>query len=174
MKKTTLCCAVLWLSACTPSSSSSSSSSSSETAPAPSTPAPAPAAPGPVVGPKLTAPPSSVPAALFEAASKHNDEPDPAAMTARLRSRAAEVRAACVKQEAAEGACDNAFYLSCSAGEAQTFWLSGFAGQAAVYSTGTPPREFMRVNFVDESGWKMDAKSCGGPGRFEEPWAQAQ
>jgi len=171
MKKTTLLGVALWLSACTPSSTDAAPTA------APAAPAAAPAAPaaqsGPVVGPKLSGAPSSVPAALFEVATKHNDEPDPAGMTARLRKRAAEVRAACEKQEADEGACDNAFYLSCSSGEPQEFWLSGFEGHTAIYSTSSPPREFMRVNWIDEGGWKMDAKSCGGPARFEEPWAKA-
>ena len=113
-------------------------------------------------------------AGLFDVAAKHNDEPAPEQLTQRLRARAAEVQAACKKAEAEDGGCDDAFYLSCSAGEAQEFWLSGFDGAAAVYSFSVPPREFMRVNYVDQGGWKVDAKSCGGPAHYGEPWAKAQ
>jgi hypothetical protein len=126
------------------------------------------------VGPKLTAPPPGVPRALFDVAAKHNDEPRDEELSARLRKRAAEVRKACEKQEAEGEPCDNAWYLSCSAGEAREFWLSGFEGNTAIYSTGAPPREFFRINYVDEGGWKVDAKGCGGAAYFEEPWAKPQ
>ncbi len=141
---------------------------------APSPVAPVAAVAGPVVGPKLTAAPAGVAPGLFDVAAKHNDEPAPEQLTQRLRARAAEVQAACKKAEAEDGGCDDAFYLSCSAGEAQEFWLSGFDGAAAVYSFSVPPREFMRVNYVDQGGWKVDAKSCGGPAHYGEPWAKAQ
>jgi hypothetical protein len=83
------------------------------------------------------------------------------------------LRTACDRRSVeAEPLCDNAWYLSCSAGEAQEFWLSGFEGNTAIYSKDDPPREYFRINYVDEGGWKVDAKGCGGAAYFEEPWAK--
>ena len=179
MRKIVACVALIGAAACSEPAQepTPSSAPAAATVPAPSAPiapvvVPAPALP--VVGPKLTAPPAGVPQALFDVAAKHNDEPSGDELTARLRKRAAEVRKACEKQQAEEGGCDNAWYLSCSAGEAQEFWLSGFEGTTAIYSTDAPPREFFRINYVDEGGWKVDAKGCGGAAYFEEPWAKQQ
>lgn len=180
MKKIVACVALVGAAACSepahePTPSSTATPVSAPVAPsAPIVPVAIPAPAQPVVGPKLTAPPPGVPQALFDVAAKHNDEPGDEELTARLRKRADDVSKACEKQQAEEGGCDNAWYLSCSAGEAREFWLSGFEGTTAIYSTDAPPREFFRINYVDEGGWKVDAKGCGGAAYFEEPWAKQQ
>lgn len=184
-KKTIACVVLVGAAACsepepTPSSTPSSAPSSPVAATVPSPPIVPIAVPTPtqpVVGPKLTAPPPGVPQALFDVAAKHNDEPGDEELTARLRKRAVELRTACEKLAEKGGACENAWYLSCEAGEAEEFWLSGFEGTTAIYSAARyegPIKEFFRINFVDEGGWKVDAKSCNGPDHFQEPWAKQQ
>ena len=126
-----------------------------------------PAMPTTAVAPApVAAAPAAIDPALLAAAKAYKDEPKMTALTPRLRQRAEAKAKACA---ADEDGCEDAFYLSCGAGEAITFAFDRLQESTAFYTAGGRP--YATVMFLQDAGaWKIDAMACGTD-KPEMPWA---
>ena len=143
----------------------------------PSTPATPPAVAAPAAVPAAAAPPAPVAAtaddpALRALAMAYNDDPAYEALTARLEKLARAKAKACEAVVDPDGPCDDAFFLSCSAGEVTPFELDRLEGTTAFYKTKDGGAPWSTVVFQQEGGaWKVDSIACGkSPSAM--PWAR--